>query len=52
MYYLKDYIKIEKNTLLGENFKTYKNNEELTSFLTVNKSINPTNYYDFYHNLE
>ncbi len=47
---LEKFIKIEKNTLLGENFKTYKNNEELTSFLTVNKSINPTNYYDFYQN--
>ena len=30
--------------------KILKHIKELTSFLTVNKSINPTNYYDFYQN--
>lgn len=47
---LEKFIKINKNPSLDEDINKYKNNEELYSFLTINRSIEPTNYYSFYQN--
>ena len=47
---LNEFIKIDKNPSLYKDFNKYKNNEELNTFLTINRSIIPTNYYDFYQN--
>ena len=47
---LEQYIRIDMNpTLEDEYFKGDKDNE-LNRFLIINKAINPTNYYDFYQN--
>lgn len=47
---LERYIGIEMNPSLEDEYLNDKNNNELRHFLIINKSINPTNYYDFYQN--
>lgn len=47
---LEKFIKIDRNPSLDDEYKNYINCEELKIFLTINRSIIPTNYYDFYQN--
>ena len=47
---LEKFIKIERNPSLDDEYKSYNNCEELNSFLTINRSIIPTNYNSFYQN--
>ena len=47
---LEKFIKIDRNPSLNDEYKRYNNCEELNNYLTINRSIIPTNYYNFYQN--
>lgn len=47
---LEKFIKIDRNPSLDDEYKRYNNCEELNNYLTINRSIIPTNYYNFYQN--
>lgn len=47
---IEEFINLEKSPLVDEEFKGYACYKELMSFLMINRSVFPTDYYKFFQN--